>query len=123
MTANTVAVFLVIAIKYEVVEWVFLDLPSAKSLPASLLFDRDDDVDMPVTLRAVGRDFVYQIIFIARRWQNGLLLFLYERMSAVASRNRGDAVSTGGMLGRGAGEEVAACALFAAGIICEKVLE
>jgi len=44
-------------------------------------------------------------------------------MSAVASRNRGDAVSTGGMLRRGAGEKVAACAFFAAGIICEKVLE
>jgi hypothetical protein len=27
------------------------------------------------------------------------------------------------MLGRGAGEEVAACAFFAARIICEKVLE
>lgn len=44
-------------------------------------------------------------------------------MSAVASGDRGDAVSTGSMFGRGAGKKVAACAFFAARIICEKVLE
>jgi hypothetical protein len=123
LAADSIALSHAVAIKYEVVEWVILVLPSTEPLPASLLFHGDDDVDVPVTLRAVGCDFVYQIIVIARRWHGGLFLFLYERMSAVASRNRGDAVSTGGMLGRGAGEKVAACAFFAAGIICEEVLK
>jgi len=68
LAADSVALSFVVAVKDEVVEWVFPVLPSTEPLPPSLLFDRDGDVDVPATLRAVGRDFVYQTVVIARRW-------------------------------------------------------
>lgn len=123
LITDSVVIAPVAAIEDEMVERVFRVLPPTESLPAFSLFNGDDDVDVPATLRTVRRDFVYQAIIVFGRGQEGLILLLYKRMSAVPSRDCGDAVSARSVLGRGTGQEIAACAILAARIVCEKVLE
>jgi hypothetical protein len=83
-----------------------------------------DDVDVPAALRAVRCDLVYrgEGRILASYWQQALLVFSQERMSAVSTRNGRNAVSACVVLGRGANQEVAAGALFAARIVCKEIL-
>lgn len=69
LTAESVALSLVVAIVYEVVKWVLCVMLPTEPWPVSLVFDGDDDVDVPATLRAVRRDFVYRSIVFVRHWQ------------------------------------------------------
>jgi hypothetical protein len=65
---------------------------------------------------------VGKAVVVSVDWQQALLVFPHERMSAVASRHCGFSGLTLSELGRGASEKVAASSVFAARVVCEEIL-
>lgn len=101
-------------------------VPSAAPLALAIIVAVvGDDINMPTALLAVGGNFVDGVgVWLAPGLdRDGLLVLCEEVVPTVPKGHGGDGWSICIVLRRGAGQQVAAGALFMTGVVCEEVLE
>ena len=100
-------------------------VPSATPLALAIIIAVvGDDINMPTALLAVGGNLVDGVgVWLALGLDgDGLLVLCEEVVSAVPKWHGGDGCGICIVLRRRAGQQVAAGALFLAGVVCEEVL-
>lgn len=119
------AVGALLALVEKVVQGIVCVPSSAPLALAMIVAVVDNDINMPTALLAIGGNLVDGVgVWLAPGLDgDGLLVLCEEVVSAVPKGHGGNGWSICIVLRRGAGQQVAAGALFMAGVVCEEVLE